>query len=81
MALNKIDVPDGRDWSTSCSTTCERAGSTVFPVSAATHEGLRELSFAMASVVERARAARPAVEPQRIVIRPLATVRRRRSSR
>ncbi|MDX6327255.1 MAG: GTPase, partial [Nocardioidaceae bacterium] len=44
----------------------------VFPVSAATHEGLRELSFAMAAVVAAARAARPAPQPERIVIRPAA---------
>ena len=40
-------------------------------MSAATREGLRELSFAMAALVEKARAARPA-EPTRIVLRPRA---------
>jgi GTP-binding protein len=45
----------------------------VFPVSAATHQGLRELSFAMAKVVQRARAERPAAPPTRIVLRPLGS--------
>ena len=39
-------------------------------MSAATHEGLRELEFAMASVIASARAARPPAEPTRQVIRP-----------
>ena len=41
--------------------TCGPAAGTVFPVSAASHEGLRELSFAMARLVAARRAAEPAV--------------------
>ncbi len=41
-------------------------------MSAATREGLRELTFALAELVEQARAATPAPEPTRIVIRPTA---------
>ena len=48
-------------------------GLDFYLVSAATHEGLRELSFAMAEIVSAARAARPAAEPTRIVIRPADT--------
>ena len=44
----------------------------VFIVSAATRVGLRELTFAMAGVVESARAFAPEGEPERIVIRPRA---------
>jgi GTP-binding protein len=44
----------------------------VLTVSAASHEGLRELSFAMAEIVAASRRDRPAVEPTRIVIRPAA---------
>jgi GTP-binding protein len=40
------------------------------PVSAASGEGLRQLTYAMARVVETARRERPAVEASRIVIRP-----------
>jgi GTP-binding protein len=42
----------------------------VFPVSAASGEGLRELTFAMAELVANARAAAPVAETTRIVLRP-----------
>jgi GTP-binding protein len=42
----------------------------VYPISAASGEGLRELTFAMAEIVAAARAARPMAEPTRIVLRP-----------
>jgi GTPase len=42
-------------------------------VSAASHEGLRELSFAMAQIVARSRAEAPVAEATRIVIRPPET--------
>mgnify|MGYP003346460235 FL=1 len=44
----------------------------VFEVSAATHEGLRPLSFAMAAQVVAARAANQVDEVERIVITPKA---------
>ncbi len=72
VALNKIDVPDGRDMADIVIDELRARGLTVVPVSAASREGLRELSFAMAEVVDRARAAKPAVEAPRIVIRPPA---------
>jgi GTP-binding protein len=70
VALNKIDVPDGRDLVDLVIEDLEARGLPVFPVSAASHEGLRELSFAMGALVAQARAARPVAEAQRIVIRP-----------
>jgi len=70
VALNKIDVPDGRDLSDIVIDDLREQGLTVFPVSAASGEGLRELTFAMAEIVAAARAARPAVEATRIVLRP-----------
>jgi GTPase len=69
VALNKVDVPDGRDMADIVIDDLRSRGLTVIPVSAASHEGLRELSFAMAEVVRRARAERPAVEAARIVLR------------
>ncbi len=39
-------------------------------MSAATREGLREFAFALAGVISAARAAAPAPEPTRLVIRP-----------
>jgi GTP-binding protein len=44
----------------------------VHLVSSASHEGLRELSFAMAALVAKARAAVPTTESRRIVLRPKA---------
>ncbi len=70
VALNKIDVPDGREMVDLVRSDLEGRGLRVFPVSAASREGLRELSFAMAEIVAGRRAAAPAVEPTRIVIRP-----------
>ncbi len=73
VALNKVDVPDGRDLADIVREDLEERGLKVMTVSAASHEGLRELSFAMAEIVARRRAERPAPEAQRIVIRPPAT--------
>jgi GTP-binding protein len=70
VALNKIDVPDARDLADLVRDTLTERGLTVYEVSAATREGLRELGFAMAELVTAARAAAPPPEPTRTVIRP-----------
>ena len=70
VALNKIDVPDGRGISDIVIDDLRERGLRVFPVSAASGEGLRELTFAMAELVANARAATPAAEATRIVLRP-----------
>ena len=70
VALNKIDVPDGRDIADMTSEDIEARGYRVFPISAASGEGTRELIFAMAQLVQAARAERPTVEATRIVLRP-----------
>ncbi len=70
VALNKIDVPDGRGISDMVVDDLRERGLRVFPVSAASGEGLRELTFAMAEIVLAARAAREVAVVQRIVIRP-----------
>ena len=70
VALNKIDVPDGRDIASFVVDELAERGLRVFQVSAASGEGLRELTFAMAAIVEAARAAKPEVEATRIVLRP-----------
>ena len=72
VALNKIDVPDGNELAEMVTADLEARGLSVFPVSAATHQGLRELSFGMAELVSRARAAAPPLEAARIVLRPTA---------
>jgi GTPase len=73
VALNKIDVPDARELAEMVRGDIERRGLPVLLVSAATHEGLRELSFEMAGLVARSRADRPAAPPTRIVLHPPTT--------
>jgi GTP-binding protein len=73
VALNKVDVPDGRDMADLVIGDIRARGWEAFPVSAATHEGLRELSFAMARLVAERRAATPPPTAERIVIRPRST--------
>jgi GTPase len=70
VVLNKIDVPDARDLAELVRPEFERRGLDVYEVSAASHEGLRELTFAMAEMVDAYRAAQPPEEPTRIVLRP-----------
>jgi GTP-binding protein len=72
VALNKVDVPDGRDLAEIVRPELEQRGLRVFEVSAATREGLRELTFAMAELVEEQRRNAPPPERTRIVIRPTA---------
>jgi GTPase len=73
VALNKVDVPDGRDLADIVADDFEARGLRTLIVSAASHEGLRELSFAMAQIVARSRAEAPVAEATRIVIRPPET--------
>ena len=70
VALNKVDVPDGRGIAEIVIDDLRAQGLRVFPVSAASGEGLRELTFAMAEIVAAARAAEPVAEATRIVLRP-----------
>lgn len=72
VALNKVDVPEARDLAELVRPDLEARGYRVFEVSAATHEGLRELSFALAALVESAREAAALAESvkPRIVVRP-----------
>ncbi|WP_349828900.1 GTPase ObgE [Brevibacterium litoralis] len=74
VALNKIDDPDGKELAAMVRPELEEAGYRVFEISAVSHAGLRELSFAMAELVESERARREAApeQPQRIVLRPQA---------
>ena len=72
VVLNKVDVPEARDLAALVRSDLEDRGLTVFEVSAATHEGLRPLTFALAELVERTRREAPAPEPARTVLRPKA---------
>jgi GTPase len=73
VALNKVDVPDGKDMAEFVRPELEKRGYKVFEISAVSHEGLRQLSYAMADIVAAARqeaAAKPA--PVKVVLRPRA---------
>jgi len=74
IALNKVDVPDGAELAEFVTPELEARGYRVFHVSAVSHQGLRELSFALAQLVESERSARiaEAAAKPRIVMRPKA---------
>ncbi|UOQ58403.1 GTPase ObgE [Leucobacter allii] len=74
VALNKIDVPEARELAEFVRPELESRGYRVFEISTVSHEGLRELSFALAELVEEARARDlAAAEAQpRIVLQPKA---------
>jgi GTP-binding protein len=72
VVLNKVDVPEARDLADLVRPELEARGLEVLEISAASHEGLRPLTFALARLVEEARAAAPAAEPTRVVLRPRA---------
>jgi GTPase len=72
VALNKIDIPDGRDLAEMVRPDLEARGYRVFEVSAVTREGLKELTYALADAVAANRVAVPAAEPARTVLRPRA---------
>ena len=72
VALNKVDIPDGRALAELVRPELEARGLRVFEVSAVTREGLKELTYALAEIVEAYRAAAPPAERTRIVLRPEA---------
>jgi len=72
VALNKIDVPEARELAEFVRADLEARGYRVFEISTVTHEGLRQLNYAMAETVEVGRVERAALEAKkpRIIIRP-----------
>ena len=72
VVLHKIDVPEARELAELVAPDLRERGLDVHLVSSASHEGLRELSFAMAALVAAARAAAPVATPARTVLRPRA---------
>ncbi|WP_091454659.1 GTPase ObgE [Actinokineospora iranica] len=72
VVLNKIDVPEARELAEFVRPDIEARGLPVFAVSTASREGLRELSFALAKIIEDDRASKPAPESTRVVLRPTA---------
>ena len=72
VALNKIDVPEARELADLVRPDLEARGFRVLEVSAASHEGLDALTYALADAVAADRAARPADDRPRIVLHPRA---------
>lgn len=72
IILNKVDIPDGQALAEIVRADLEATGMPIFEVSAVSHQGLRELSFALAELVAQHRAQEPDLEPAPIVIRPAA---------
>jgi len=72
VALNKIDLPDGQAMADMVAQTLRDKGYEVYPVSAASRAGLTELLYAMARLVQRARAEAATEERTRIILRPVA---------
>ena len=72
VVLNKVDIPEGRDLAEIVLPELHARGYQTFLVSAVSHEGLRELGFAMAQIVKDARlAAQLAAETRpRVTIKP-----------
>ncbi|TYL50856.1 GTPase ObgE [Agromyces mariniharenae] len=73
IALNKVDVPEARELADFVRPEFEARGYRVFEISTVSHEGLRQLGFALGELVDEARAAAAAAPaPERIVMRPKA---------
>ena len=71
IALNKVDVPEAKDLADLVRPELESRGFRVFEISTVSHEGLRQLTFALGDLVAAHRvelAKTPAAE--KIVIRP-----------
>ena len=71
VALNKIDDPAARELAEFVKPDLQARGYEVHLISAASHEGLRELGFAMARLVMDARAS-VIVERPRVLVKPMA---------
>ena len=72
IALNKIDLPDGQAMADMVADELRQKGYEVYPVSAASRAGLQELTYAMARLIQKDRAAAVVQERTRIVLRPVA---------
>ena len=72
VALNKVDVPEGAELAALVRPELEARGFAVFEVSAVSHAGLSDLSYALAAAVDNDRSSRPAPAPARIVLHPRA---------
>jgi GTP-binding protein len=71
VALNKVDVPEAKDLADMVRPELEARGFKVFEISTVSHEGLRQLTFALGDIVAAHRVELAKIPaPERIVIRP-----------
>ncbi|GAA5198302.1 GTPase ObgE [Microbacterium jejuense] len=71
VALNKVDVPEAKDLADLVRPDLEERGFRVFEISTVSHEGLRQLTFALGDIVATHRVEQAAApQPERVVIRP-----------
>ncbi|WP_203579572.1 GTPase ObgE [Microbacterium hibisci] len=71
VALNKVDVPEAKELADLVRPDLESRGFRVFEISTVSHEGLRQLTFALGDIVAQHRAEQAASPaPERIVVRP-----------
>ncbi|MET0734620.1 MAG: GTPase ObgE [Microbacterium sp.] len=76
IALNKMDVPEARDLADLVRPDLEERGFRVFEISTVSHDGLRQLTYALGDVVATHRAELAAAPvPEKIVIRPRGSVK------
>lgn len=73
VALNKIDVPDGKTLADMVAPILAEKGLRTFEISAVSHEGLRPFTFALAEMVKAARLAAGPYEEPRIILTPRPT--------
>ena len=71
IALNKVDLPDGKAMADMVEPYFREKGYEVYQISAASHIGLTEFNYAMSRVITEARKAEAAKEKVRIVLRPV----------
>lgn len=80
VILNKADVPDAKELAEFVKPDFEQMGLKVFIISTASHEGLKQLTYALSQMVEevrdRIKTTMVESEEQRVVIRPLEKKRR-----
>ncbi|MCI1984736.1 MAG: GTPase ObgE [Bifidobacteriaceae bacterium] len=75
VVLNKADVPEAKELAEFVTPQFKEMGIPTYVVSTATHEGLKELGFALAGIVsdmrEKVRALQAENDEERVVIKPL----------
>lgn len=84
IVLNKADVPEAAELARFVRSEFEALGLRTFIISTASHEGLKELKFALSQLVEELRetiqAKEDSEQEERVLIKPLETGRRSRRS-